>query len=252
MNQTHFLQTGGFPLDLNVLDRMQKAYELFNKLGYMVGQFGIIEGCQTIGTTVTNGTVFIQGEVFEFVGGELSDTVIIVEEPINGEFEGGAVKTIHTRRYVTFGSGVTTYAWTLFKTFIPLVELQEALDSKASQNTVSVMQGQIDNLITAIATIPKIRIISGATAVANFTNGMLQTDFTKNNYEILPPAGYSMSNLAGFMPSISEINFGGNVDGNDTLWCNYQITSEKIRVVCSNSESRSAAKINYIAIWIKF
>ncbi|MEN9977233.1 MAG: hypothetical protein RIR36_1393, partial [Bacteroidota bacterium] len=37
MNLYNFLQTGGFPTDVNVLDNMQKAYQLFNELGALAG-----------------------------------------------------------------------------------------------------------------------------------------------------------------------------------------------------------------------
>lgn len=253
MNKANFIQTGGFPMDVNVLDRMQKAYELFNKLGYMIGQFGIIEGCQLVGTTVGDGTVFIQGEVFEFVGGEVGTTVIIVEEYLTAEFESGAVNTIHNRRYVTFGTGSTTYDWVLFKKYPPLTEIQAQLDAKANQLTVTVIQGQITALQSAVATIPKILITSGSHAVQSLSGGQKHNDFSVNYYDITPPVGYSMSNLAGFMPSISEMYFGGNVDGNDTMWCRYQIQTNKIRVIANNSEHRSpGAAINYMAIWIKF
>jgi hypothetical protein len=252
MNQSHFIQTGGFPMDVNVLDRMQKAYELFNKLGYMVGQFGIIEGCQIIGTTVGNGTIFIQGEVLEFRQAELGTTIIIVEEPLTAEFQGGAVHTIHTTRYATFGTGTTTYEWALFKTYPPLTEIQQLLDSKANQATVSVIQGQITALQAAVATIPKIIVTSGSNVINTSTGGQLQNDFTKNFYDVAPPSGYTMANLAGFVPSIAVMFWGGNVDGNDTTWCKYQVQTNKIRIICNNSESRESASVNYMAIWIKF
>jgi hypothetical protein len=252
MNNSHFLNTVGFPFDLNVLDRMQTSYELFNKLGYMIGQFGIIEGCELVGTTVNNGTVFIQGEVFEFRGGELGETVIIVDEPMEVGFQNGAVHNIHSTRYVTFGTGTTTYAWDLFTNYLPLSEIQELLDSKADKTTVIGIQGQINTLITAVATIPKIKISSGTSIITNRTNGQMQDDYTKNYFDITPPVGYTMANLAGFIPSIAIMFWGGNVDGNDTTWCRYQIQTDKIRVTCNNSESRDSGYVNYMAIWLKY
>lgn len=252
MNIGHFTQTGGFPMDANVLARMQTAYALFNKLGYMIGQFGIIEGCETTGTTVSNGTVFIQGEVFEFIGGTQGSTVIIVEETLDGEFQGGAVNTIHTRRYVTFGTATTTYEWQLFKNYLPLSDIQYLLSLKANNTTVTGMQGQITSLQTAVATIPKIKISSGTAVITNRNVGQLQDDFSKNYYDISPPSGYGMANLAGFIPSIALMFWGGNVDGNDTTWCKYQIQIDKIRIICNNSENRDSANVNYMAIWIKF
>ena len=130
-------------------------------------------------------------------------------------------------------------------------EIQELLDSKADNTTVTGIQGQITALITAVATIPKIKISSGTSIITNRTNGQLQDDFTKNHFDITPPVGYTMANLAGFIPSIAIMFWGGNVDGNDTTWCRYQIQTDKIRVTCNNSESRDSGYVNYMAIWIK-
>ncbi len=73
-----------------------------------------------------------------------------------------------------------------------------------------------------------------------------------NYVDIGPPAGYNMSHLVGFLPSIAEISFAGAVNGDDTLFCQYVTDSEKIRVICANSEIRYSSRINWIAIWIKY
>jgi len=69
MNRFNFLQTGGLPLDLNVLDQIQTAYKLFNGLGSLAGELTIMKGCILTGSTVSDGIVYINGEVLEFRGG---------------------------------------------------------------------------------------------------------------------------------------------------------------------------------------
>ena len=70
------------------------------------------------------------------------------------------------------------------------------------------------------------------------------TTFTVN-----PPSGFSMSNLAGFIPSIRYIYFSGGVDGNDTLRTTYSVGGSNISVTVRNSEQRAAGQGNWLALW---
>jgi hypothetical protein len=75
----------------------------------------------------------------------------------------------------------------------------------------------------------------------------------------------------GFIPSIAYIDFSGDVNSDDTLWCRYDIelpnttynsssvatsnpiygTTARIRVWCNNSENQANSIVNYLAIWEK-
>lgn len=136
MNTFNFLQTGGFPMDVNVLDNMQKAYQLFNGLGALAGDLSIIKGCELTGTTVSNGVVYIHGEVLEFRSGVVSDNVVVVEEPSTGTFEDGSVKPIHFVRYATFGVATTSYPWAGFKRAFPTKDIAGALDTKQDKTAM--------------------------------------------------------------------------------------------------------------------
>ena len=77
-------------------------------------------------------------------------------------------------------------------------------------------------------------------------------DGTGNNYtDIYPPSGYSMSHLAGFIASIGVVHYAGGVNGDDSIWLKAHYYSNRVRVVCNNSENRSSSQINYLAIWRK-
>lgn len=99
----------------------------------------------------------------------------------------------------------------------------------------------------------EIKCTQGSLVTVPSSNGYYQFNFTRNWVDIYPPAGYNIYHLKGFIPSVGEINFSGDVNGDDTFWCNYQVdyTAGKVRVVCNNSESRARSIINYLAIWIK-
>jgi hypothetical protein len=74
-------------------------------------------------------------------------------------------------------------------------------------------------------------------------------DETRNYFDVYPPAGKTMSNLAGFIPSIAYINFAGDVDNNDQLRCRWLNLGDRIRVQVQNTEQSLAPAANWIAFW---
>lgn len=72
-----------------------------------------------------------------------------------------------------------------------------------------------------------------------------------NVFGVWPPTGYSMSHLLGFIPSINQIHFNGDVDNNDSMYCYTNYYGTYMEVVVYNSEQRSTPYANYLAIWKK-
>lgn len=130
MNRVNYEQTGGFPLDTTNLNFLQNCFGLLNSLGELAGNKAIISGCEKVGnTTITNGVVFLNGEILEFKGGTLGTSVIIKEEAVSGTFEDGSFKPIEITRYMTFGSSTPekTFAWEDFKRFDNLIQNAEKI-----------------------------------------------------------------------------------------------------------------------------
>lgn len=127
MNNINFLQTIGFPFDLNTLDFMQKSYGIFNALGELAGNYAIISGCTTTGSTVSDGVVYIDGEIFTFKGGTASSTVIIKQDITSLEFEDGNSNEVEYTRYVTFGVGSAAIPWASFKRITNLLTMAEQI-----------------------------------------------------------------------------------------------------------------------------
>lgn len=151
MNKQEFNQSGGFPIQTETLSEMQKAYNLLNLLGDLAGNFSVISGCVVTGATVSNGAVFINGELLEFRGGQIGTSVIIVEEITPQEFEDGNDKNVLYTRYATFGISTSSFPWSNFKkpkTTIQLtddvVTIFQDLTEKAE---ISVIQGLIYRII---------------------------------------------------------------------------------------------------------
>ena len=143
MNRLNFNQSIGFPLETNILAEMQTAWSILNALGNIAGNFTILQGCTVIGTTVSDGTVFINGEVIEFKGGQLQDNVIIVQTPTVLEFEDNSEKEVIYTRFATFGVATTQYPWSGFKRFKNAVELTE---DKAEKTTIAALIERIEDL----------------------------------------------------------------------------------------------------------
>jgi hypothetical protein len=101
------------------------------------------------------------------------------------------------------------------------------------------------------AGIKPLRVTRGTVMTTNRAGGYNQNNYTVNRAYVYPPAGYSMSHLRGFIASIAEIHLAGDVDGNDSFWCKYQIQSSRVVVIANNSENRANSRINYLAIWQK-
>ncbi|TGN26758.1 phage baseplate protein [Empedobacter tilapiae] len=117
MNKIDFQQTGGFPLETDTLDAMQTAYNIFNSLGNIIAPLAIISGCDQIGNQISNGIVYINGEVIEFRGGTPTQFVIIGEEVKSRLFyEETKEKPVYRTRYATFGesAGNKNYRWSDF------------------------------------------------------------------------------------------------------------------------------------------
>lgn len=129
MNKIDIQQTGGFPLETDTLNAMQNAYDVFNSLGSIIAPLAIVKGCEILGNQVSNGVVYINGEVLEFRGGQAGATVIIKEETKNKNFENGENKLVYRTRYATFGSSVqtTNYSWSDFHRPMTIKEIQKRL-----------------------------------------------------------------------------------------------------------------------------
>jgi hypothetical protein len=96
----------------------------------------------------------------------------------------------------------------------------------------------------------ELTFISGQqSSTSGFTNQVGSFNDGANHFDVFPPAGKSMANLVGFIPSIHVIHFAGGVDGNDSIRCTYSLLSDRIRVYVQNTEQRSTPAANYLAIW---
>jgi len=184
MNRFNFLQQVGYPLDMNDFDNMQKAYELFNHLGAIAGNLAIISGCVVNGSTVSDGVVYINGELLSFKGAAIGTNVIIVQEPQSKEFENGAINEVYYVRYATFGTAQVVYPWEEFKPVFPTTQIPQALANKEDKTTVNQLAERINSL-------------EAKTAVFQAGGGMLLWNKPANQ---IPQGWAEVVNWRGRMP----------------------------------------------------
>ena len=115
MNKQDFGIINGFPLNQAALDRMQTAYTIFNALGSIAGDKTIISGCELTGSTVSDGVVFVNGELFSFKGGSVQSKVIIKEDTTSLIYKNNNAYPAVKTRYIQFGTGVGAMDWADFK-----------------------------------------------------------------------------------------------------------------------------------------
>ncbi len=147
MNRLNFNQSTGFPLETEILDEMQKSWSVFNFLGDIVGNFTIISGCVVSGSVVSDGCVYINGEVLPFKGGNIQTTVFIKQDVQALEFEDGNTNDIIFTRYVKFGTAtIDQYNWADFKRGMQTKDIQAALDLKANLSLLTAITTRLDEL----------------------------------------------------------------------------------------------------------
>lgn len=179
MDQINFSQSGGFPLETETLQIMQKQYNLlqgltgaFNDITYTINHETrtILKGCYDPGSGhVSTGYLEINGEVFYFEGGTKQDNVIIVEEVEEREFKDGVTKPVYTKRTVKFGSGTDEISWSSFERPLNLVNLSRQFkDFEDRVNRfLSAFEGEYATLLYRHQSYSP----GGPSSVANIPNG---------------------------------------------------------------------------------
>lgn len=138
MNTLNFIQTGGVPFTNNVVAEFEKAYSIFNAYGAMAGDKTIISGCLENGSSVSDGYVYVNGELFYFEGGNISENVFLNVENIEKVFEDQTTKTLIKVRTIKFGNALeNVWSWSEFKRIDNLIALMGRLDMLEEAQTIT-------------------------------------------------------------------------------------------------------------------
>lgn len=171
MNTIKYNTPEGFPLDTTNLNFLQNSLKLMQAFGEFAGNLSIISGCTTSGSQVSNGVVYIDGELLEFRGGNKSTYVIIKESEEKAEFENGEKKVIEVTRYVTFGSASKRWKWADFKRPSTLPALNTLIETTVSKTKHIVPVGLISMWAGTINNIPAgWKLCNGSNGTPNLTD----------------------------------------------------------------------------------
>ncbi len=104
-------------------------------------------------------------------------------------------------------------------------------------------------IAAALANITTVFTYGNGISVYNYSSTIGDLVDTANFFDVFPPSGKTMSDLAAFIPSISKIFFAGDVDGNDTIRCTWTAKTDRITVWVSATEQRAKGIGNWLAVW---
>ena len=138
MNTINFIQTGGVPFTNNVAAEFEKAYSIFNAYGQIAGDKTIISGCVENGSSVSDGFIYVNNELFYFEGGSKSDNIFLNVQNIDKVFEDQTTKTLIKIRTLKFGNAIdNVWAWSEFKRIDTMLSLMARLDTLEASQTIT-------------------------------------------------------------------------------------------------------------------
>ncbi len=138
MNTINFIQTGGVPFTNNVAAEFEKAYSIFNAYGQIAGDKTIISGCVENGSSVSDGFIYVNNELFYFEGGAKSDNIFLNVENIDKVFEDQTTKTLIKIRTLKFGNAIeNVWAWSDFKRIDTMLSLMARLDTLEADQIIT-------------------------------------------------------------------------------------------------------------------
>jgi hypothetical protein len=129
MNAIDFTKYSKFPVSSETFEFMQNMMALIAKIASLGGTNYILEGCTENGTTASEGTVVIAGEILPFAGGTKSTYVVISEAKESVQVYDEAYENLYITRKVIFGSGSGQLEWASFKKFTDLLTLAASLST---------------------------------------------------------------------------------------------------------------------------
>ena len=138
MNTINFIQTGGVPFTNDVAQEFENAYKIFNAYGALAGDKTIISGCVENGSSVSDGFIYVNNELFYFEGGSKSDNIFLNVQNIDKVFEDQTTKTLIKIRTLKFGNAIeNVWAWSDFKRIDTMLSLMARLDTLEAAQTIT-------------------------------------------------------------------------------------------------------------------
>ena len=128
MNRQNFEKAKQFPLSTQALTFLQDMVFSVATLALLGGRNYILSGCEETEGKVSDGVIVIDGEILPFQGGNVVDTITIVEEKEAVTANGLTFEEARIRRYVKFatGTGSNYHEWAMFRPLQTIAEIEAA------------------------------------------------------------------------------------------------------------------------------
>jgi hypothetical protein len=276
MKNYNFNQTGGFPVTTQILEGIEETALILQLFAGMCGNLSIVTGCTVTGTQVSDGLVYINGELLKFTGGGIQDYVIISETSETAQFEDGTTKIISINRFATFGISSTQYAFADFKR-VPVLNLLEQRFTQIN-TAITAINTAIQNVGTQLAahiantnnphavTLEQVGIIKRGTIFIGDVQGKpLGWSFTGDDYTVVLIARNANSSTGGddlyrvtlnnplpvsdYIIATTFAYDGGYNDNNDITMAVSNKTSTSFEIsIREFSLSTQNAKIDYVIL----
>lgn len=182
MKKLEFSTLAGFPASTETWRFIQEMIEQLQQLSLLGGQNYIISGCEEGGGVAAAGWVVINGEVLPFEGGAVQPKVIVVDEPVNRAFFGGANLPYYHNRKVIFGAGAGEVAWNTFESNNPANGVLKRI--KTLEENLAALDAEFDAHVHSyndLADLPAAKIVyKGSQPIGNIgtTGGNPDSIFT--------------------------------------------------------------------------
>ena len=177
MNKLNF-EDGQYPLSIQAMAFMQEIINSCGLLTQIGGKNYILSGCETIGKTVSDGWIVVDGELMPFQGGTVANTIVVVEEAEDVNANGTTFERARIRRYAKFGTGTGANYWN-WGIFNPLPTNQRLYLDKA---TTEYVDDEISKL--GGTTIPSGVVVMWSGSVDKIPEGWALCDGTKETPDL--------------------------------------------------------------------
>jgi len=147
MNSINFTAQDNFPLSSDTMNMLQQMIKLNANMALLGGSNYILSGCDVNGTTVSAGTVVINGELLTFEGGTKKDKITIVETKQTLNAFGVNYLNAYIFRTAKF-SDIGDYNWVDFVRVLTNGELQQKIEAITGDapGTVKMWAGAESNI----------------------------------------------------------------------------------------------------------
>ncbi len=141
MNKIDVFKYARFPLSAETIDFLQDMASMMAKAAGIGGDNFILSGCVQTGSNVSEGMVFINGELMPFVGGDVETYMIIEEVKRTVTAEGQVYEDVYITRQARFGTGPGQIEWASLKRVLTIPELEGKLANVLPQGIIVMWSG---------------------------------------------------------------------------------------------------------------